>query len=274
MVRIFASRLGRLVLSIWVVILVTGVSGLNMVPAASKNPNHGGTSSGTTTFSKPSKPSGRSCTTNAPAVFVENTWAWASSGSWGMPGQQLGFQIQVTNYDVGCGSSSFAISASAPSGFSVSVPTSTISVKSTSAGFLWAYVTSPTVIADGDYPLIVTAQRAGTSSGATFTSYYKVYSADTTAPGLFLPNPWDGATISGSSYTFVVTAGDDHAVKGIDLYIDYTYVTTATCDDVSYMCHLDYKWSLQGASGQHTATFESFDWMGNVGAMTVAFTVG
>jgi len=193
-----------------------------------------------------------------------------------MPGQQLGFQIQVTNYDVGCGSSSFAISATAPAGFSVSVPITTISVKSTSVGFLWAYVTSPSVITDDDYPLTVTAKRAGTSatSGATFTSYDKVYSADTTVPTLFLPNPWDGATISGSSYTFVVSAADDHAVKGIDLYIDYTYVTTATCDDVSYMCHLDYKWGMQGVSGQHTATFESFDWMGNVGAMTVTFTVG
>ena len=82
MVRIFASRLGRLLFGIWVVMLVTSVSGLNMVPAASKNTN-GGTSSGTTTSSKPSKRS-RSCTTNAPRVFVENNWAWGSPGSWGL----------------------------------------------------------------------------------------------------------------------------------------------------------------------------------------------
>src|SRR5260370_17075421 len=48
MVRIFASRLGRLLLGVWVVMLVTSVSGVNLIPAASHNP--GGTSS-TTTFS-------------------------------------------------------------------------------------------------------------------------------------------------------------------------------------------------------------------------------
>ena len=273
MVRIFASRLGRILLGIWVVILVTSVSGLNMVPAASKNTN-GGTSSGTTTSSKPSKPS-RSCTTNAPRVFVENNWAWGSPGSWGLAGQQLGYQIQVTNYDSGCGPSSFVISMSAPDGFSVSVPTNTISLKSTSQGFLWAYVTSPSVIADGDYPLIATVARAGASTpDATFTSYYNVYSADTTAPTLFLSNPWDGATISGSSYNVVVSSSDDHAVSSIDLFIDNAYVTTATCDDVTYICHLAYNWPLRGLSGQHTVTFASYDWMGNVGLLTVTFTVG
>ncbi len=47
MVRIFASRLGRLLLGVWVVMLVTTVSGVNLIPAASHNP--GGTTS-TTTF--------------------------------------------------------------------------------------------------------------------------------------------------------------------------------------------------------------------------------
>jgi len=42
MVRIFASRLGRLLLGVWVVMLVTSVSGVNLIPAASK---HGGTTS-------------------------------------------------------------------------------------------------------------------------------------------------------------------------------------------------------------------------------------
>jgi Big-like domain-containing protein len=274
MVRIFASRLGRMFLGIWVIMLITSVSGLNLVPTASKNPNPGSTSSGATTSSKPSKPS-KSCTANAPTVVVENNWAWGSPGSWGLQGQQLGYQVQVTNNDVGCGPSSFVISMSAPDGFSVSVPTNTISLKSTSQGFLWAYVTSPGVIADGDYPLIATVERAAASTpDATFTSYYKVYSADTTAPTLFFSNPWDGATISGSSYDVVVSSSDDHAVSSIDLFIDNAYATTATCDDVTYICHLGYNWSLHGVSGQHTVTFASYDWMGNVGLLTVTFTVG
>src|SRR5439155_4121740 len=96
---------------------------------------------------------GSTCTPDTPTVIVDNNYAWASAGSWGLPGQQLTYAIDVRNRDVGCGSSSFVVNVSAPSGFSVSVPTSTITLKSSSSGYLWAYVTSPLGVADGDYPL-------------------------------------------------------------------------------------------------------------------------
>ncbi len=191
-----------------------------------------------------------------------------------MPGQQLKYAIEVTNYDIGCSSSSFSISMSAPSGFAVSLSTNTIALKSSSSGYVWAYVTSPSVIANGDYQLTVIVQRAGTTAATVpGVSYYKLYSSDTTAPTLFWSNPWDGAAISGRSYNVTVSSRDDHAVKTIDLYIDNVYVSTTVCDDISYTCQFVYKWSLRGAKGQHTATFESSDWMGNVGVLKVAFTV-
>jgi len=213
-----------------------------------------------------------SCTVNAPGVFVENNWAWGAPGSWGLPGQQLTYDIEVTNYDVGCSSSSFVISLSVPSGFSASIPTNTITLKSSSSGYLWAYVTSPPLIADGDYALTATVQRAGTSAtSAPYTSYDKVYSSDTAAPTLFWPNPWGGEAITGRSYTIAVSSSDDHAVRKVDLYIDNLYVSTTACDDISYICQLTYKWHT--VRGQHTATFDSYDWMGNAGAITVTFTV-
>ena len=52
------------------------------------------------------------------------------------------------------------------------------------------------------------------------------------------------------------------------------YKSEVLCDDVSYTCQLNYSWSLGGATGQHTATFKSYDWMDNVGVSTVSFTVG
>jgi uncharacterized membrane protein len=136
---------------------------------------------------KPSK-----CTRNAPAVAVDNNWQWGSTGSWGLPGQQLKYMIKVVNNDLGCSPSSFVIGLSAPSGFSVSIPTNTISLKPTTSGYLSAYVTSPSVIADGDYPLTATVTRAGSSDSGSFTSYYKVYTSDTVAPTLYWPNPGDG----------------------------------------------------------------------------------
>jgi hypothetical protein len=189
-----------------------------------------------------------------------------------LPGQQLTYSIDVINYDAGCSSSTFTVSVSAPSGFSVGMSTNTISLKAGSQGYVWATVTSPAASADGDFPLTVTVQRPTSSnSTASYTSYYKVYSSDILAPTLFYANPADGATISGRSFNFTVSSSDDHAVKHVDLYIDDNLVTTANCDDVSYTCLLNYTWAT--TRGQHTATFKSYDWMGNVGTLTNVFTV-
>jgi hypothetical protein len=215
---------------------------------------------------------GGTCTQAAPSVSIDNTYGWAQWGSWGIPGQRLTYAINVRNYDVGCGSSTFTVNVSAPGGFSVSIPTSTITLKSSSSAYLSANVASPSVIANGDYPLTVTVQRSGTSnSTASSTSYYKVYSTDTIAPLLYWPNPADGMTISGNSYQAIVSSSDDHAVSKIELYVDNAYLSTTLCDDVAYECQLAYKLSL--GSGQHTATFKSYDWMGNVGVLTSTFTV-
>jgi hypothetical protein len=34
-----------------------------------------------------------------------------------------------------------------------------------------------------------------------------------------------------------------------------------------------YKWAIRRIHGQHTATFKSYDWMGNVGVLPVTFNV-
>ena len=80
-----AARIGALVLA------------LTLVPAAlaaKGGDGGGGATSG--------------CTLGAPRASIDNTWAWGSPGSWGLPGQQLKYAIDVFNNDVGCGSSSFA----------------------------------------------------------------------------------------------------------------------------------------------------------------------
>jgi Bacterial Ig domain len=242
-----AAQIGALVLA------------LMLVPAALAA-NHGGKGS---------------CTQNAPGVSVENNWAWGQTGSWGLPGQQRAYQIRVVNNDVYCSSSSFVVSLIAPAGFSVSMPTNTISLKSTTQGYLWAYVTSPSGATDGDYQLGLTAQRSGTTNSmASSTTYYKVYSSDSVAPTVYWPNPADGQTLSGSSYNFAVSSNDDHAVKKIDLYIDNVYQTTTTCQDISYDCELYYPVSLRGLTGQHTATFKAYDWMDNISVLTTTFSVG
>jgi hypothetical protein len=244
---------------------VVFVLALALVPAAFAGKGGGGGHGG-------GGGGGTSCTQNAPGIVVQNNYGWSQWGSWGLPGQQLGYFIQVINYDVGCSSSTFTISLSAPSGFSVSIPTSTIGLASGKSGYLWAYVTSPSSTADGDYPLTATVVRSGApASTGSVGTYYKVYSSDSVAPTLFWPNPGDGSTVTGRSYNVSVSSSDDHAVKKIDLYIDNVYKTETLCDDVSYTCQLNYSWSP--TAGQHTATFKSYDWKDNVGVSTVSFTV-
>lgn len=191
---------------------------------------------------------GSRCTQNAPSVIVDNNYTWGQSGSYGLPGQQLRYAIDVFDNDVGCGSSTFAVTFSAPSGFAVSFPTSTISLKSGSSGYLWASVTSPAAAAEGDYPLVAKVTRAGTSG--SFTSYYKVYSSDTVAPTLYWQNPADGQTISGRSYAFTVSSNDDHAVKQIDLYIDGAYRRrlSATASPMHASSTTSGRWARRGST--------------------------
>ena len=237
---------------------------LAFIPAAPAAPGGGGPGGGGKT----------SCTQKAPVVIVDNTWQWGAPGSWGMPGQTLTYAIDVLNYDVGCGSSTFAVNVAAPGGFSVSLPTNSIALKSSGSGYLKASVTSPSAIADGDYPLTVTVQRVGSpTSTASFESYYRVYSSDSVAPNLYWASPGDGTTISGNSYNVSVSSDDDHAVQKIDLYIDNVLRSTQVCDGTWYACQLSYPWSLRGATGQHAVTFRSTDWLGNVGVLTAQVTV-
>lgn len=210
------------------------------------------------------------CTQKTPAVLVDNNWAWASPGSYGLPGQQLTYAIDVVNYDSGCAGSTFAVSLSAPSGFSVSPATSTITLKAGTSGYVWATVTSPTGAAPGDYALTATATR-GAQTVST-TSWYKLYTSDNVAPTLAWPSPSDGSTISGRSWTVSVSASDDHAVKKIELSLDNVLVSTTACDDISYSCELHYAWST--SRGPHTATFRAYDWIGNVAISTSTFIVG
>jgi hypothetical protein len=218
-----------------------------------------------------------SCVQKTPGISVDNNYGWSQWGSWGMPGQQLKYAVHVVNYDTGCATSSFSVSATAADGYSVSIPVSTISLKATTQGYIWAYVTSPTTAADGDSPVTFSLTRSGTSAGS-YTTYYKVYSSDTTAPILYWNNPYDGQVINSkgkgaSPFNVTVESNDNHAVKKIDTYIDGALVHSASCDNIAYSCDTYYAWSLRGEIGQHTVMFKSYDWLNNVGTVSASFSV-
>jgi hypothetical protein len=162
----------------------------------------------------------------------------------------------------------------APNGFVISMPSTTITLGSSSSGYLWAYVTSPSGVADGDYPLTATVERAeGQGASSPSASYYKVYSTDTAAPKLYWMNPADGGTLTGRSAYVGFASSDDHAVKQVEVVLDGNLVAITVCDNISYECQVSYKLSLRRVRGQHEATFTSTDWLGNVATKTSTFTV-
>jgi hypothetical protein len=258
---------GTIVLLLFAALMIVALPAMAAKGGGGKGHGGGGGGGGGTTTG--------GCTAGAPRVSIDNTWAWGSWGAWGMPGQTLSYAINVGNNDLGCGSSTFVVDLTAATGFSVSIATNTISLASASSGYVWANVTSPSGAADGNYPLVASVQRAGTSGSAVAseTSYYKVYSTDTVAPKLYWMNPSDGGTLSGSSTYVGFSSSDDHAVKRLDLTLDGVSVGSKLCDNISYDCQISYKWSIGRVSGQHTATYTSTDWMGNVSTQTANFTV-
>jgi hypothetical protein len=46
--------------------------------------------------------------------------------------------------------------------------------------------------------------------------------------------------------------------------MSWTVLGGPSQERVSYECQLSYKWSIRRVHGQHTATFTSTDWIGNV----------
>lgn len=264
------------------IVLCAAAVVLVLVPAAlaDKGGNGGGKSDGGksggsagSAQAKPAAPGGSGSSTcgTAPRAAVTNTWAWGSSGSWALPGQQVAYHVMVFNDDVACGSSTFAVTIAAPDGFAVSMPQSTITLASASMGYLWAYVTSPAGVADGTYSLDVVSTRAGATSSSPTS--YKVYSSDSTPPQLYYENPSNGASITGRTTTVAVASSDDHAVKQIDIYVDGVFKKATSCDGIGWECQASYAWSIRRVRGTHTATFKSYDWLGNVGVLTTTFTV-
>ena len=55
---------------------------------------------------------GGTCTRNAPGVSIDNNYEWSQWGSWGKPGQELKYLIQVRNNDIDCSRASFELSMS------------------------------------------------------------------------------------------------------------------------------------------------------------------
>jgi hypothetical protein len=80
-----------------------------------------------------------------------------SATQWFSPGATVTYQVSVTNNDSGCPSSSFALQAAVPSGWSAAFDNSTVAITAGGSATVMLTVTSPSSATDGFYNVGVTA---------------------------------------------------------------------------------------------------------------------
>lgn len=86
-------------------------------------------------------------------------------------------------------------------------------------------------------------------------------------------NRANGGALSGRTAYVGFASSDDHVVRRVDLFLDNALVATTVCENITNECQVSYKWAIRRVRGQHAATYQSTDWLGNVASQTATFTV-
>lgn len=216
------------------------------------------------------------CTPDVPHVQIQNTFTWASWGTWAKQGQKVPYQIAVYSYD--CVTANYTVTVKAPDGFSQDLTTFTASLKPRQIKYFNVNITSPADVPVSDYPVVAASSethRDGTvTTGNSDTSYYKVYTSDTTPPAFNWQSPGTGNTVSGT-VSLSDTTYDEHLARKIELYIDGALVASNTNDGiVGRYTTVGYNWNTKGvAKGVHTLVFKGYDDFGNEADDTWQLTV-
>jgi Bacterial Ig domain len=217
----------------------------------------------------------RRCVPAQPQVSIQNTYGWSQFGSWAAPGETYPYDVVVYNQDVNCRAARFNLASTLPSGFTMDMPTTSLSIKSSSFALLHLHVTSPATTADGDYAFQEKVWRDLDPSSEGFgNSIYKVYSKDTQPPVFGWWSPADGQTVADNP-AFTVSLSDEHRVRRLELYIDGVPIYAKDYDPiVQYNMSFQYTWPTKGvARGLHTMRAVGYDGSGNRADWTTSFNL-
>lgn len=208
--------------------------------------------------------------------------------TWTRVGSTPSFQ---NNDTAPCGTSSFTISTSAPSGWNVTFPFANVSATSgenVSMGMIHVIPKSNT--SDGVYPITITVTNAqDSSSHASYTYNYIVLngSGSVVAPIVSFTSPLSGATITsgsvtggevsspGETVTVSVNVVSDTPIEKVEFYRDLlsdTFNPFMFNTDTSVPYTTTWDTSSMGA-GNWTLTAKAYDVYGNVGTAEIAVTL-
>jgi hypothetical protein len=208
--------------------------------------------------------SGLACSTANPTVSISPVSQSAAAG------KALTYAVSVKNNDSApCSGSTFAVAATAPSGWAAS-PATSLTLAPGATGQSNITITSPIGAANASYALSAAATDvANASHAATAAATAIVYTppVDTIPPTVSITSPINGAKISGTSATISVSATDNVGVTKVQIYIDGSLAATDTTAPYSY------KWTTRKvSSGSHTITAKAYDAAGNVGSASITVT--
>jgi len=205
------------------------------------------------------------CVRSDPAVSV------APSSRTGAAGASLAYSVTVTNKNsAACGTSTFALSQSLPTGFAGSLGANSLAIAAGSSVSTNWTVNSSTAVADATYTLTASAadSATGVNIGAHASAVVYTAPADTTPPALTIVSPSAGAMLAGNKAVITATATDASGVAAVEFYVDNVLLARDTATPYSA------NWNLRKfAAGTHAIRVHAIDARGNVSEQTITVTL-
>lgn len=187
----------------------------------------------------------------------------------GSPAQALSFTLTVQNNDTAaCGSSTFGLTSSGPSGFTQTPASSQVSVAPGASVTVPVTITSTNSVTAGFYAFTNTVKNnAATSYVANADLTYTISTADTIAPTVTLSSPANGSTIAGKT-VIAATSNDNVAVASMEIWIDGQLRASNTSGSISYTWNVN----KRVTKGTHTIIVKAYDTSGNLGQQQATVT--
>ncbi|MCH8821292.1 hypothetical protein IID23_02090 [Patescibacteria group bacterium] len=198
------------------------------------------------------------CVRANPSVVITPTQVFA------VPGSTENFTITVTNNDRSeCGSSTFTLSPTFPTGWSGSLAASQLSINAESSVSTTLNVTSDSNADDGFYAVTVLATNTAVTNFKNSDTVTYVISNDIDNPVVSITSPLNGDTVLGT-ITVSASAADNVGITKVEFYLDNSLKSTDGSAPYSF------RWNTKQVSdGTHSLSAKVFDSVGNVGISTV-----
>jgi hypothetical protein len=190
------------------------------------------------------------------------------ASQWGAAGETLSYNVTVVNNDSSdCSSSTFNVTSSLSSGFTMNPASYSQSIAPGASSTRSADVTSEVGTQNGAYPFSLTATNSSDATySATTSANYNVFTPDIEDPSVAVTSPTDGSTVSGTT-NITATASDNVGVTKVEFYIDSNLKSTDLSSPYVY------SWDTTTETNEsHTLVAKAYDAANNVSTST-AITV-